>query len=129
MISVRNMTKSSPPLARALLSSIQERILGKQYELSLVFAGDVLSRRLNRERRGKDGPANTLSFALTKNSGEIFINMRQVARDAEHFGERPRSFALRLFIHSLLHLKGFSHGSIMDSEERKYGAHFRRFLR
>jgi len=125
-LQIQNLAKRTPAIRRAFLRNAKEKILGKKYELSLVFIGDALSRRLNRERRGKDKPANTLSFPLTETSGEIFINMAQAKRDAPRFGEGTAAFALRLFIHSLLHLKGFSHGSTMESEEEKYIAFLRR---
>jgi len=57
------------------LETIKESILGKKYELSLVFIGDKLSKKLNKNYRQKDYGANILSFPLDKNSGEIFINI------------------------------------------------------
>lgn len=120
MLSTTNLTKTHLPFGRAFLSRVKNEILGEDYELSLVFAGDALSRKLNNERRKKDKPANTLAFPLSHASGEIFMNMKQAKRDAPKFEESAKAFALRLFIHSCLHLKGFSHGSTMDSEEEKF---------
>ncbi len=114
-ISILNLTKKPLPLRRAFLQRAKDEILGKKYDLSLVFAGYALTRRLNRERRGKDRPANTLSFFLSKSSGEIFLNPKEARRKAT--GSVPLK---HLFIHSLLHLKGYSHGSTMKSEEDKY---------
>ena len=59
---------------------IKSAILGDLYELSLVFAGDTLTRRLNRTHRGKDKSANVLSFPLEQNSGEIFLNLQQAKK-------------------------------------------------
>ena len=83
--------------------------MGKGYELSLVFCGNSLSRKLNRVYRGKDRPTNVLSFPLSKNSGEIFINLSGLGA----FG------VLELFIHGLLHLKGMAHGRKMEQAEKK----------
>ena len=105
---IKNLTKGklpSLPFERA-----KEMILGKNYELSLVFTGNGLARKLNKIYRGKDKPANVLSFALDKQTGEIFINLTKAKTDAR--------LAL-LLIHALLHLKGWRHSSKMESEERR----------
>ena len=84
--------------------------MGKSYELSLVFCGDTLSRKLNRAYRGKDKPTNVLSFPLSEKSGEIFINLSRT----KPFG------AQKLFIHGLLHLNGMEHGARMERAEKKW---------
>lgn len=86
---------------------IKDRVLGRGYELSLVFIGKMRSRRLNRLYRGKDKVANVLSFPLAKKSGEIFITLSET----KLFGVE------KLFIHGLLHLKGMQHGATMDKTE------------
>lgn len=91
------------------LNKIKNRILGRKYELSLVFAGDSFMKRLNRVYRGKNLPANVLSFPLSENSGEIFINPSKTGG----FN------ILHLFIHGILHLKGMEHGDIMSKTEKK----------
>ncbi|MFZ2048783.1 MAG: rRNA maturation RNAse YbeY [Minisyncoccia bacterium] len=87
--------------------SIKNAVLGKDYELSLVFCGSRLSRRLNKTYRGKDKQTNVLSFPLSENSGEIFINLSHL-----------NGFSVgNLFIHGLFHLKGFDHGDTMEQAE------------
>ncbi len=93
---------------------IKNKVLGSDYELSLVFASNTLIRRLNRTYRGIDKPTNVLAFPLSKTSGEIFINC-----------SRAKPFSVKyLFIHGLLHLKGMGHGDTMEKAEKKllYGA-------
>lgn len=88
---------------------IKNKVLGSDYELSLVFASDTLTRRLNRTYRGIDKPTNILAFPLSKTSGEIFINR-----------SRAKPFSIKfLFIHGLLHLKGMKHGDTMEQAEKK----------
>ncbi|MDO8569193.1 MAG: rRNA maturation RNAse YbeY [bacterium] len=88
---------------------IKNKILGSDYELSLVFASDILTRRLSRTYRGIDKPTNILAFPLSKTSGEIFINR-----------SRAKPFSIKyLFIHGLLHLKGMEHGDTMVQAEKK----------
>ncbi|MEK9171906.1 MAG: rRNA maturation RNase YbeY [Patescibacteria group bacterium] len=91
------------------LEKIKNKVLGINYELSLVFASDALTRRLNRIYRGIDKPTNILAFPLSKTSGEIFINR-----------SRAKPFSVKyLFIHGLLHLKGMGHGDTMEQAEKK----------
>lgn len=103
---------------------MKEAILGPRYELSVASVGSSVSRRLNRVHRGKDKPANVLSFPLSKHSGEILLDLAQARKDASLFAMSPRAFLGRLFIHGALHLKGFAHGGIMEKKERTYAAQF-----
>ena len=83
--------------------------MGKKYELSIVFCGNMFSQRLNRAYRGKNTPTNVLSFPLSENSGEIFINLSFL-----------KGFSVRqLFIHGCLHLEGMTHGAKMEKLEHQ----------
>lgn len=110
--------KSNPHYDGLLFSKIKDYVLGKSYSLSLVFVGDKLSQRLNKEWRKKDKPANILSFPLEEKSGEIFINYSMVLRTYKSKTEIQKRVAY-LLIHGLLHLEGLPHGSKMDSEEER----------
>lgn|SRR3989344_3696175 len=103
---------------------IKKAILGKKYILSLVFGTDQLLRKLNYSYRREKYTANVLSFSLSPNEGEIFISPRQAGKDSGRFGETQSEFLLHLFIHGLLHLKGYRHGSKMDKQERKFRRKF-----
>jgi len=110
------MTKGRLP--RLLFLDIKEEILGKKYNLSLVIIGDARSRSLNKKYRGKNKPANILSFPLGRNEGEIFMNPREAKRGARNASCSEKEFFGFLFIHGLLHLKGMRHGSKMEVTER-----------
>lgn len=114
---IKNTTKGSLP--RLPFVSLKDAVLGTKYELSLVIAGDALSRKLNLQFRGKDKPANVLSFPLSKSEGEIFINLKRAKIEAPDFDETYTKFVAHLFIHGLFHLKGYAHGSRMELEEKK----------
>lgn len=104
---------------------IKDAVLGKHYDLSLVFCADHLSRRLNRTYRQKDKPTNILSFTISKNSGEIFINLPLSKKQSKKFDRRPDNFIAFLFIHGLFHLKGMDHGDTMERAEEKVRRKFR----
>jgi probable rRNA maturation factor len=98
---------------------MKNAVLGKNYELSLVFIGSAKSQTLNKKYRKKDKPANILSFPLSKTSGEIFICPETAKKDAYKFEMKEREFIGYLFIHGLIHLKGLQHGSTMERAEKK----------
>ncbi len=93
MIEILNQTQKTLP--KIPWKKITEIVLSKNYNLSLVFANNGLLKKLN--------AADTLSFALDKNNGEIFLNINN----------SPAQLIF-LFIHSLLHLKGLKHGHKMS---------------
>ena len=121
--SITKKTKGGPtglPFAH-----IKEAVLGKVYTLSLVFIGDKRAHTLNKRYRKKDRPANILSFPLSKDEGEILINIAQAKREARAYKKKYRTYVGSLFIHGLFHLKGYTHSSTMEKEEKKMRKRFR----
>ncbi|OGD68940.1 rRNA maturation RNase YbeY [Candidatus Campbellbacteria bacterium RIFCSPLOWO2_01_FULL_34_15] len=116
-ISIKNQTKGKLPSLP--FENIKNKALGKKYELSLVFIGDKLSKRLNTQYRGKNSPTNILSFPLSEDSGEIFINYKLAEKQAKKYEREFSDFIGFLFIHGLIHLKGFEHSSRMEEQEDK----------
>ncbi len=110
MTYITNLTKKRLPFgsSKAIWEKIKEEILGKKYDLSVVFAPNTLMKKFNIKYLGKDNIATVLSFPLSKKEGEIFINLRQ-----------KKHHPFFLFIHALLHLKNFDHGAKMEWQERK----------
>ena len=98
-LSLTNLTRSELP--RLPFRKITEKILSKKYSLSVVFTGNKRAARLNKKYRGKNYAPDAAS------------------RQAALFGEPTAKYIGRLFIHGLLHLKGYRHGSKMEHEERK----------
>jgi probable rRNA maturation factor len=124
-VSIINKTKGKlPSLSFATYIQIKDAILGKKYDLSVAFVSITESRKLNRTMRGKDKPTNILSFELSKNSGELVINLSAVKKDAPKFGQKTIPFFKFLLIHGMLHLKGMQHGSTMESMEVKFKKKF-----
>ena len=89
---------------------IKNEILGGKYDLSVAFLNSLTIKELNRRYRKKSYPADVLSFPLSDSEGEILINKKY---------RNNKNYADFLFIHSLLHLKGYKHGAKMELEERK----------
>lgn len=106
-------------LPRLPFSRIKEKVVGKNFAVSLVFVGPTKGRTLNRAYRGKNYIPNVLSFPLSPSSGEVFIVLEKALAEARHYNMKPNDFLMYLFIHALFHLKGYSHGSKMEREEGK----------
>ena len=115
--SILNKTKSTLP--RVPFDKMKNEALGKKYSLSLVFIGDSASKKLNFSYRGKNKATNVLSFPLDKKSGEIFITPGVVKKQTRLFNRKFENLIAFLFIHGLMHLKGYDHGDTMDRAEEK----------
>ncbi len=100
--------------------TIKEKILGKVYDLTVVFCTPTESQIRNRDYRSKDYPTNILSFPTSDSEGEIYICLSIARKDAKKFEMSYIEFLHLLFIHGCLHLKGHDHGSTMEELEHKY---------
>lgn len=122
-IAIRNKTRGTIP--RLPFADIARDVLGVSYELSVAFVTPSEAARLARTYKGKDYEPNVLSFRLSKTSGELVISPAVAHRQAKDFDTDYRGMLAKLFIHGSLHLKGLTHGSTMESTERrvmrKYG--------
>ena len=114
-LSLNNTTRANIPLLP--YSRIKDLVLGKKYSLSLVFTGNTLSKKLNTRYRQKSSATNILSFPLSKNEGEIFLNPLVIKKQRQLFNRSFRNLTAFLFIHGLFHLKGMRHGSTMEKKE------------
>ena len=114
---IRTLVRSKVPSVP--FEAIKNRIVGTGYELSVTINGDALARRLNKKHRGKTYAANVLSFPLSKTEGEMFLNVRKAAREAKSQGVTVQYWLIYLYIHGLLHLKGFNHGGAMERAQER----------
>ncbi len=106
-------------------TDMKEKVLGKDYDLSLVFIDEKEIHKLNKKHRNVNSPTDILSFPLDKDSGEIFICLTQTKKMAKEFDRSYGNFLAFLFIHGLVHLLGFDHGDKMEKVEIKFRKVFR----
>jgi probable rRNA maturation factor len=104
--------------------NIKDTILGKKYELSLVFPLISESKKLHTQWKNKSGPVNALSFPYDEGSGEIIITLSEARKEAKNYNRKYNEHLVFLFIHSCLHLKGFDHGAKMEEREDYYMKEF-----
>ena len=121
-ISVTNKTKMRIPTLPFL--AIKNDILGEDYSLSVAFVNEAQSQKINKTYRKKDKPTNILSFAISKNSGELVLCPALIKKESiksdKNFGKNFAELLGFLVIHGMLHLEGMQHGSIMEKQELKY---------
>ena len=121
--SITHLKKGRHP--RVPFLEMKNFVLGKSYILSLVFANGLLIKKLNKIYKNKKKGTDVLSFRLGKGEGEIFLNLEYAKKKAPIEGRNYKNFVGFLFIHSLMHLKGFTHSSRMETQEvkvrRKFG--------
>ncbi len=108
---------SVPPLP---YKEIKEKILGKNFNLNLIFCTPKLSQELNQKYRSKDYPTNILSFPLSDDEGEIYIQLSVARGGAKEHNMSYNEFIHLLFIHGCLHLLNHEHGEEMEKLEDKY---------
>lgn len=104
---------------------IKTAALGEAWDVSLVLCTDEYIRELNKKYREKDEPTNVLAFSAGAQSGDVVISVDTVMREHEHAGRTPCQHIAYLFIHGLLHLKGYVHGSKMETEEKRLCKQFK----
>ncbi|MCA9750713.1 MAG: rRNA maturation RNase YbeY [Gemmatimonadetes bacterium] len=106
-------------------------------ELSLAFVGDTAMRRLNRDYRGKDATTDVLSFSYTDDPhsgdtlGDVFISPAVAAAQAEELACPFDEEVVRLSLHGLLHVLGWTHDTprdrrrMLDRQEKYLNDHWR----
>lgn len=110
---------SNGTLPKVPFLAIKEKVLGKRYEISIAFVSPAKAHALNIEHRNKDYVPNTLSFSLTKTSGEIIMCISAIKKQYKDFNMNLETYIIFLLIHSMLHLKGMEHGSTMEHKEKQ----------
>lgn len=98
---------------------IKNHILGKKFELSLIFIGPTKALALNKKYRDKDYTPNVLTFPLSENEGEIYICKSIARKQYRDFDMSYEKYLVLLVVHGILHLKGHSHSSTMEELENE----------
>ena len=112
--------------AAALPVSPPGSLFGGDYELSVALSDDAHLRELNRDHRGVDRATNVLSFPSEQIAvgeqpphpmlGDLVFAHETCAREAAAQGKSFDAHFAHLFVHGLLHLYGYDHGTDADAE-------------
>ena len=80
-----NTTKAKLPSLAFV--DMKDAILGKKYELSIIIVSKKEIQRLNNIYREINKPTDILSFPLSENFGEIYINIEMTKIEAKNKAE------------------------------------------
>jgi len=100
--------------------AMKMEILGSSYNLTLHIVGKKRAVTINKLTRAKDYAPNVLSLPYTDHLGEMVLCPAIAEREAKDFSMSSAGYIGFLFIHGLLHLKGYDHGAKMETLEKKY---------
>ncbi len=120
-LDIRNMTRRPAP--RFPYEQALQSVL-PAWDISLVFSGASRAKSLNWNLRRKKYVPNVLSYETGKASGEIIICLEEAKKQAPSYEMAYAPFVGFLFIHALLHLKGYPHGPTMERRERELLSRF-----
>ena len=121
-VSIKNLTRRT--LApRFAYDAVAASVL-PGWDISLAFVGPKKAQELNELLRKKSYVPNVLSYIAGSKNGEIIICLEEARRQASSYRMSEQEFVLYLFIHGLLHLKGWAHGVTMEKCERTLVAKF-----
>lgn len=124
--------KQAIDVAKSILDSVLSKkdILGascllgynfKSISFDILYCDSAKTHEINREYRGKDYPADIITFAIFADSeekfvfddeinlGEIIISLDKVAENAEEKGILLEDELYFLVSHGIMHLLGFDH--------------------
>lgn len=115
------------PIKRLASAVYRGEGIDPQRITNIILCSDYKIRKLNKQFRDKDRPTDVLSFAYDDDDllGEIYISLQRVAVQARRFGLSYQQELLRLVVHGLFHLQGYTHENdknrlLMESKERQY---------
>jgi probable rRNA maturation factor len=95
------------------------------YSISVSFVGDDQIARLNEERLGRSGPTDVIAFDLSEPGfpfekvGDIYISTDTALDNSKRFGVAPEEEILRLVVHGVLHVLGYTDQSPGEAQQMK----------
>ncbi len=123
MIEFSNVSQSKH--SKKFFTDIANKILKKDYLLSVVFLSKKEIQQVNKKYRKKDKPTDVLSFENKESDfpdkfiGEIMICPDVVRENAKEYKVSYKTELKRMFVHGILHLLGYDHINSKDAKEMK----------
>ena len=91
-------------------------------DVSYVFVGEAIIKKLNNQYRKKNKVTDVLSFSETDQVfcqpgflGEIIVCPRQAERQSKEYKVSLEKEVIKLSVHGLLHLYGYDHEKEQDA--------------
>lgn len=108
------------PDLSGVASEVYGRIGRTAWDVSVLLCDEQRIAKLNQTYRKVSGPTDVLTFsqneedhvdtgASTPIAGDIVVSLPTVAANAQDYGVSAKEEFLRVYVHALLHLAGYSH--------------------
>jgi probable rRNA maturation factor len=114
-----NLSSLGETLHLAALQTLLEHDV-KSYAISISFIGDGEISALNEERLGRSGPTDVIAFDLSEEGlpiehvGDVYISVDTARENAGKYGVSLGEELLRLVIHGVLHVLGYTDSDARD---------------
>jgi len=127
-MSVELVNQTSAKINQALVQRVAKAFL-KHYNcsdqsLAVIIVSDKTIRALNKSYRRLDKVTDVLSFAESDSDiadqeslGEVFIDYRQIKRQAKIFGHSVDYELVFILVHGMLHLLGYDDQTEAEAKE------------
>jgi len=106
-----------PALKR--LGKIASKEFKKNGAISLAIVGKGITKKINKDYRGKNKSADILTFVFDDGPylGEIILSPENARRRAKIMGWTLEQTLVFLIIHGILHIMGYTHDKNRDTSE------------
>ncbi|MFP4466636.1 MAG: rRNA maturation RNase YbeY [Candidatus Goldiibacteriota bacterium] len=114
-----NVFKKEPLRIRLDIEKTVKKVIaaektGGEMNVNVIFAGDALIKRLNRQFRKKDKTTDVLTFVYDADDcgysgSDIYISVPTARKDALEEGKTIKEKTAELIIHGVLHTLGYDH--------------------
>jgi probable rRNA maturation factor len=95
---------------------IKNEILGKDFDLTIIYTSKEKNLELNKKYRSKDYIPNILTFPYSDTEGEIYMSRGIAYTQYKDFDMPYQKYLTLLIVHGCLHLKGHTHDTKQDHE-------------
>lgn len=115
---------------KKMLSRYIKKVCGNRnvvFQYNFVTSNEQIA--LNKEFKAHDYNTDILTFDMSENdcelTGDVYISLRQVEKNAKRYGVDMREEINRVIIHGFLHILGYNDETknekkVMRKEENKY---------
>jgi probable rRNA maturation factor len=116
------------PDLSAVAAEVFQHLDRSGWDVSVLLCDEARIAALNEAFRKSSGPTDVLTFSRDDErsddsiEGDVAISLPIVERNATEFGVHVQEEFLRVYVHALLHLAGFTHDGV-DLSSREAANH------
>jgi rRNA maturation RNase YbeY len=114
----------SLPIPRRKLNEIANLIIKKErlnpkQTINIVFCSNEYIRKINKRFLKKDRFTDVIAFEFNEPDllGEAYISLERASEQAGTFGMKYSEEVIRLFVHAVIHILGYEHGTKREREK------------